>query len=228
MATVNGTVFISERARDQIGSDWPKHAIEGYVQDACENLGLDVSGVSVSYDNSFNAYSECAESQGNSYPTDQYEHEMDAVQDHFDDWVSGHSDESEHFNLCILRTDDYDATNVAGYASVGGNAGVVRGAKQIDDNTPGDLPQYDSSNFWAHAAVHEVGHNLSLNHGDGKVYPKSISPRSYAKTPHHPGKKAGENNCGEITSDWGNDPLWYDYYYHTGDCSASKIENHVN
>jgi hypothetical protein len=223
MADYSGTIFMTKEAYDQLGTNWPKKVVKGYFEDAMAHNDL-VGDADVSSDNSFSPYAKC---NVDSYDSSQYKDSLDCVLEEFDSWVTGHPDEGTDFNLCLCLKQNYDDSNTAVWGETScGNASVVRGAEEINDVTS-SLPRYGTSraHWWAKTSIHEIGHNIGVEHADGIVTQKTdtIGDDECAITPHDP--DGSTNNCGTSSFDRSNySTHWYDkyFYYH---CAGDDLRD---
>ncbi|WP_224337914.1 zinc-dependent metalloprotease family protein [Haloprofundus halobius] len=179
---------------DQI-DDWCLTVVKQYLKDALDSENVSYS-ISISSDHSFDPFLDVATAAGNDYPhedSDGTNHSscMIKLKRYWEDWVSGHPDEASDFNLCLVLQDDYE-DRYGIYGRAGGNAGVCRGAKRIDSETDSNFPRFDSGNYPAHVAIHEIGHMIGVSHDDGACY--QLPSSGDAQTPHYSG--ASQNNCG--------------------------------
>lgn len=224
MTDVEGTIFMSNDARNYLGSDWPKYAIQGYLQDGLSHNDV-THDITVSDDHSFAPHDTCAH---DNYDSSQYRSGLHCAYWEFNDWVDGHPEEAADVNVCLLLNGNYDGKGGLGDCET--HISVSKGAEYIDEIS-GDLPRYHTGyNYaWAKVAVHEAGHCLSGSHGDGLVYAyERLNPDVCYMSPMNPDyDKKTENNCGEPTEDrdWYSTDYNDQYYWY--DCTGATIRDYV-
>lgn len=207
--TVYGTIFLSAKA-----------------QNFCESLGDQYKAAEVvrshliaSLDHHFN-YHDIQFSDDFSFDPDDYGcSTLDCAWRNFwNNWLPGHPDESEDFNLMLLLDSEASGKNGGSTGSATSHpAAVVRGADHIAYHDYSE-DRYGSAGSTTEgrirASVHEIGHNLGVQHKDGYRYFDGSSAKA---TPM--GCSAGStNSCGDnctslSTNDW-------DHYY--GNCEVNK------
>lgn len=145
---------------------------------------------------------------------------MGEERDYFRDvWLDGHSDKSSDSNLMLL---DQEPSGAAGKADIGGPAALLKYSTDLpvhslNADRYGD-PNYDSEGR-IRGAVHEIGHNLGMRHGDGLRYDSSGT--TYA-TPHGcemDFELQEKNSCGHTCSQSSRD--MFDHYF--ADCAENNI-----
>lgn len=166
---------------------------------------------------------------------------MECILNQFSDWVDNQSnDRSTDFNLLILP--NYYLGPI-GLGYIGGDTCIVRGAEMIEDELDTNYPRYQTSNDRTKAAIHEIGHNLSLTHSsnnggdngappDGRtmLYYWSQLFKIYAVSPHGPPlhEMPVDNECGETQQlAGGSHGETNDFYFYDG-CAGNFIQQYNN
>lgn len=224
MADIEGTIFMSNDARNYLNSDWPKIVVKNYLEDGLSHIGL-THDITISYDHSFAPHDTCAH---DNYDSSEYDSGLHCAWADFADWVNGHPDEAADINECLLLDGNYDGPGGLGLCS--NSVAVSKGAEYIN-NVSYSFPRYHTgyAYSWTKVAVHEAGHCLSGSHGDGLTYAApNVDPSSCYITPMSPDYDENtQNNCGTATEDWD----WYsnDYndQYFWDDCTGAKINNYA-
>lgn len=215
--TIQGTIYLSSDAYSY-GNSYRKPGIvvKKHLQD-CLSYHGESYNITVSYDDGFD-------------PQDYGCNNLACAWNKFrKNWCPGNSDNSSDFNLMLLNENEVggDIGGATGpYPNDGCVAAVVRGANYISRHDKrGDRTGDDSSGVESRirAAVHEVGHNLGIDHNDGlkyeHYYPNYGVYEDRATPMGCP--SGGSNHCG--TNCVNNRDVW-DHYY--SDCGGSGIVRH--
>lgn len=229
MATkIYGSVFMSENAHNTAQSflsseDKPMKVVRAHVNDALEHHGYDPQ-TTLSFDFSFD--------------TDDYDDSNSDLGELLDiwraNWLDGHFDASQHFNLLLLNENEWP--------NPAGNVGVGTVTDEADDNYPRGSLKLGSEGIGTHdtspdrygdaddsvegqirGAIHEIGHNLGMVHHDGLRYDEVIdefgTEVTRATSMGCTSKDNWETSCGSFCSTDSTDS--WDHYY--GDCEISNI-----
>ncbi|WP_435063610.1 M12 family metallo-peptidase [Halobaculum sp. EA56] len=142
--------------------------------------------------------------------------------DEFDTWKEGHTDESTDANLILSKDKPSGAYSGLGEVETSSTDGAADACykKQGDEIAEHSLgvdrygDRGDPTEGAIRGAIHEVGHNIGINHDDGLRYDESGT--TYA-TPM--GCDAGSSNACSVTCSSNSTDKW-DHYW--GECEAGS------
>lgn len=224
MATVDGAIFMSDSAHTaaNFGFSYPSKpqvVVRNHVEAALEHHNY-TPDVTVSYDYSFD--------------TDDYDDSGKDLVDLRDLywrelWLDGHDDAAQDFNLLLLNEDEWPNPD--------GSRGVSTRCPPSDDSYPSggvildmvqcgehdeSADQYgmagDAVEDSIRGGVHEIGHQIGMNHSDGLRYNAWISGWEITRaTPM--GCPTGSTNACNTTCSSNSTEEW-DHYY--GNCEESN------
>jgi hypothetical protein len=181
--------------------------VKRHIEDCLEYWGYTNHNVTISSDTSYDA---------------PYKSDIDSELDYFDyQWSDGHADEASDSNLLLLDTEPSGPSGKAHYPS-SGNGAVKKGGKDLADHHYG-VDRYGNPDFADESvlrgAIHEIGHNFGIRHGDGLRYDSDGT--TYA-TPHGceiDYELQTENRCDDPCSQ--NSKDMYDHWF--ADCAEDNL-----
>jgi hypothetical protein len=179
--------------------------VRNHIEGALEYWGYTNHNVTISTDTSYTSQKSDMESELNYFQ---------------DDWLPGHPDESSDSNLMLLDT---DPSGSSGKAKLYGNAALKKKGADLADHAAYRADRYGDPTYAAErvirGSVHEIGHNYTMRHGDGRRY--DSGGETYA-TPHGceiDYELQQENRCDKPCSQKSKD--MNDHWF--ADCAEDKL-----
>lgn len=190
--TISGTVYVSQALWDNTGAD-PAHIVAQHLTEILENQYS-------SHPYQVYVMDERSESPNIDVEDVECDGDTTGAMDEWQDQISNAPLVLDDFNL-LITNEYYNSSiddNVVGCGELGGNVCVSEGGPNIPGETVQQFHYETDSSEAIQTAIHEVGHNLGMQH---KVGDRSFEDRmsdsgdEYVISPLPPGANE-ENVCG--------------------------------